>query len=225
MTPRPPDTPALDSPAINRAASAAVLFVARHWLALFNTAWALYVLLPFAAAALLQMGVTGPARVIYTLYSFTCHQIPDHSYFLFGPSLVPQDPELLAAGMADTGNLFVQRTFVGNEQVGYKVALCERDVAIYASVLAAGLLYAALRRRVRVRPLPLKWFLLFLLPMAIDGGTQLLGWRESTWWLRTLTGALFGLGAVWWAYPYIDEAMADVLESEQRRSAPSSAPG
>jgi uncharacterized membrane protein len=112
---------------------------------------------------------------------------------------------------------------VGNEQVGHKVALCERDVAIYGAVLAAGLLFALMRPR--LRPLSLRWFVLLALPMAIDGGTQLFGWRESNWWLRTLTGALFGAAAVWWAYPYIDEAMRDVLVSEaQRRARPSAPP-
>ena len=40
--------------------------------------------------------------------------------------------------------------------------------------------------------------------MAIDGFTQLFGWRESTPELRTLTGALFGLASVWLIYPRID---------------------
>jgi uncharacterized membrane protein len=53
--------------------------------------------------------------------------------------------------------------------------------------------------------------------MAIDGGTQLIGLRESNWLLRTLTGGLFGMAAVWWAYPYVQAAMNDVLEEEARR--------
>jgi uncharacterized membrane protein len=195
-----------------------VLFIAKHWLAIFNTAWALYVLLPFAAAILMHFGVVTPARVIYALYSYVCHQLPDHSYFLFGPTLSPQEPALIAAGMPATSNLFAQRAFIGNEGIGYKVALCQRDVAIYSAVLVAGLLFALLRRRMRVRPLSWKWFVVLMIPMAIDGGTQLFGWRESNWWLRTLTGALFGAAAVWWAYPYIDDAMLDVIETEKRRT-------
>ena len=38
-------------------------------------------------------------------------------------------------------------------------------------------------------------YLLLIAPMAIDGLTQLVGWRESNWELRTLTGALFGLAS------------------------------
>ena len=52
-----------------------------------------------------------------------------------------------------------------------------------------------------------------LLPMAIDGFTQLFGLRESDWVLRTITGVLFGLRLVWLAYPYVEEAMDDVLRT------------
>ncbi len=74
-------------------------------------------------------------------------------------------------------------------------------------------------------PLPFKYFVLFMIPIAIDGLTQLVGWRESNWLLRSITGALFGFAAVWLAYPYVDEAMQEVVEAEmQRRKRPTSQP-
>lgn len=197
---------------ITRGADRVIRFIARHWLALFNTAFAIYVLTPFAAAILMKVGLQSQAHSIYLLYSLLCHQLPDHSYFLFGPSLAPNEAALIAAGMPNTPDLFIQRTFVGNEAIGYKVALCQRDVAIYASVVVNGLIFALVRKH--VRPLRFRWFLLAMIPMAIDGGTQLFGWRESNWVLRTLSGALFGGAAVWWAYPYVDLAMTDVLVNE-----------
>ena len=218
--PQAASQPAAQKSALVRAVDGAVIFVARHWLALFNTALILYVALPFLAPLLAAAGFHAPAHVIYSIYSVTCHQLPDHSYFLFGPSFTPQEPELIAAGMPDVANLFVQRRFIGSEEVGLKVALCQRDVAIYAAVAAAGLIYAVVRHFRPVRPLSWKIFLLLLIPMAIDGGTQLVGLRESNWWLRTLTGALFGASAVWLAYPYVDEAMADVIQTETRRNTP-----
>ncbi|HXF62899.1 MAG TPA: hypothetical protein VNK95_14845, partial [Caldilineaceae bacterium] len=42
-----------------------VVWIARHWLALFNIAWGAYVILPFLAPLLMQAGYTTPARVIY----------------------------------------------------------------------------------------------------------------------------------------------------------------
>jgi uncharacterized membrane protein len=189
--------------------------IARHWLAIFNTAWALYFLLPLAAPLFMQVGLVTPARVIYGLYSFTCHQLPDHSYFLFGSNPVPLMPDLEANGMGEGLDLLQRRQFIGNPELGYKTAICQRDLAIYGAVLAAGLLYALVRRR--MRQLPLWLFLIFLIPIGVDGLTQLVGLRESNWELRTLTGALFGAAAVWFAYPYVDDAMQEVLAAPPQR--------
>ena len=197
-----------------------VLWIARHWLALFNTAWATYVVLPFLAPVLMAAGWFGPARLIYGVYSFLCHQLPDHSYFLFGANPVPVGPELMAAGAPPSNDLLRFRTFIGNDAFGYKVALCERDIAIYASVSLAGILFALIRRFRTLRAPSLKVYVLFLIPIAIDGLTQLVGLRESNWWLRTLTGALFGVASVWLAYPYIEDAMQEVIEVESQRPAP-----
>ena len=183
--------------------------VARHWLALFNTAWAIYLLLPITAPVFMHFGWYTPARVLYAVYAFACHQLPDHSYFLFGPDPVPLTPTLEAGGMASALDLFQQRLFLGNSMLGYKVAICQRDIAIYGAVLVAGLIYALVRQR--SRQLSLWVYLLFLIPIGVDGFTQLLGLRESTWQLRTLTGALFGAASVWFAYPYVDDAMREIL--------------
>ncbi len=221
MAQPPPEAPANRSPApadnsrIARGASAVVQWIARHWLACFNIAWGAYAFVPFLAPLFFNLGWEEPARIIYFLYSFTCHQLPDHSYFLFGPWHAPHAEQLLAAGMPATPNLLIERQFIGNSEIGYKVALCQRDVAIYGAVFFAGVIFAFVRSW--LKPLPIKWFILLALPMAIDGGTQLIGLRESNWLLRTLTGGLFGMAAVWWAYPYVQAAMNDVLEEEARR--------
>jgi uncharacterized membrane protein len=221
VTPSSPLSPDAPSSAVADVANGIVIGIARHWLAIFNVAWGMYVLLPILAAVGMQMGWTTPASIIYRVYSFTCHQLPDHSYFLFGPSLVPGTAELEAAGMPGY-NLFEQRTFIGNERVGYKVALCQRDMAIYGTVFVAGLVFGLLRRRLRA--LPFKVYLLFLIPIAVDGGSQLFGLRESNWWLRSVTGAIFGAASVWLAYPFIEDAMQDVIDTElaaQRQRPPS----
>lgn len=212
-----PSSPSPHESMLTRTANSLVIGMARHWLAIFNTVWAVYLFTPFLAPIFMQLGWEAPASVIYAIYSVLCHQLPDHSYFLFGPSLVPQSPELIAGGMTASASLFVERAFIGSPEVGWKVALCQRDVAIYAGVLLAGISYAFVRQR--ARPLPFKVFVLLVLPMAVDGLTQLVGWRESTWLLRTVTGALFGVAAVYLAYPYVEDAMQEVLESELLRQA------
>ena len=143
-----PTVPQTES-ALSRAAGSIVIGMARHWLAIFNTAWALYVFVPFLAPIFMEIGWQAPAAVVYTIYSVLCHQLPDHSYFLFGPSFIPQTPELLAGGMQAGASLLIERAFIGNEEIGWKVALCQRDVAIYLSVFLAGLSYAFVRTRTR----------------------------------------------------------------------------
>ncbi len=198
--------------AISRGADRLVNGIARHWLLLFNLAVAVYVGLPFLAPVLMEAGATTPAGVIYGIYSFTCHQLPDHSYFLFADTPTPTLATLESWGMGPGLDLFQQRKYIGDQAVGFKVGLCQRDVAIYASVVIAGLLFGLFRLfRRRLKSPSLKVYAIFLIPIAVDGLSQMVGLRQSNWWLRTVTGALFGMASVWLAYPYIEEAMQDVL--------------
>ncbi|MEJ2209178.1 MAG: DUF2085 domain-containing protein [Anaerolineae bacterium] len=196
-------------------ADKAIFQLAKHWLALANAFWGSYVILPLLAPLLMIAGWTLPARVIYTIYRPACHQRPERSYFLGGPEVVYSPEELTAAGVA-VGPFSRE---IGNEQVGWKVAFCERDVAIYGTMFLAGLAFGLVRRRRGVGPwrMKLRYFLLFLVPMGIDGVLQLFGLYESTWLLRTITGVIFGLGAVVFAYPYAQEGFDDVRQTINRK--------
>jgi uncharacterized membrane protein len=192
--------------------------LARHWLLFANLFLFLYSGLPFLAPVLMHYGVEGPARLIYTAYSFTCHQLAYRTWFFFGAQ-TSYTVEQLQQHLGVTNpalDLFFWRDLYGNPDLGYKMAYCERDVAIYSSMLAAGLVFALFRKRPgawgggRIRPLGLRWYLIFaILPMALDGGTQLVMLRESTPLLRAITGILFGVLTVWLLYPYVEEAMQD----------------
>lgn len=118
---------------------------------------------------------------------------------------------------------------------GYQVAYCQRDTAIYTTLVAAGLLFGLVRRR--VRPWPWWALALCLLPIGVDGLTQaprafLPTWTVRTenawavaltggifpagfyagdavgslnWLLRTVTGALLAVGLVFTFYPIIEQ--------------------
>jgi uncharacterized membrane protein len=182
----------------------------RHWLALLNTAAAVFAGLPVLAPVLLAIGWTGPALLIYAAYGTTCHQWPGRSYFLFGPQAVyPMDQlDLHSLGMA--------HDFLGDAAMGFKMAYCERNFAIYTTVLLAGVAFALWRSH--WRPLSARVFLWCLAPMAVDGLLQLAGIHESSWEVRSLTGALAGLAAVWLTYPRLDRALGQV--QTERASAP-----
>lgn len=200
---------------VSRMADRVVLAISRHWVALFGLALFVYVGLPVLAPVLMQLGLPGPARAIYLVYSPACHQLPDRSYFLFGPQRVYTLEELESANVLPGSGLLERRRYIGDETMGWKVALCERDVAIYGAMLIAGIIFALLRSRVRRLPLPL--FVLFVIPIAVDGFSQLFGLRTSNWLLRTITGALFGVGVVWLVYPYIQESMDDIRISIEKK--------
>jgi len=188
-----------------RALEVVILALAAHWLLLLNLFWGLYVGLPVLAPILKTLGLDGPAHVIYALYRPACHQRPERSFFLGGRQAVYTTEELSAAGVDTTP----EARAIGNQSVGWKVAFCERDLATYGAMLVAGAAYAGVRRRRRVRPLRFGTYLLFLLPIGIDGTLQLFGIYESTWYLRAVTGMLFGAGSVVFAYPYLEEAFRE----------------
>lgn len=189
---------------------------ARHWLLVFNLLLGLYVGLPVLAPALMASGVEGPARLIYTVYRPMCHQLPWRSFFLFGEQpYYSKDYLISQVGAEPLATLWTAGSFLGTLELGYKMALCERDVATYGAMLLAGVLFGLVKKR--LKPLPWLVFVLFLLPMAIDGGLQFIGLRESTPLLRVITGGLFGLGAIWLAYPYFEMGMQDVRQELHRK--------
>ena len=218
VTVRPPSGDLADR--VASAVDRLVGWLTRHWLALFNVVVAAFVGLPFAAPLLMHLGLEGPAHVIYLVYRPTCHQLPERSFFLFGAQGVYSAAELETAGAIPAGlNLFQREMlrWIGNEALGYKIAICERDIAIYGSILLGGLIFGLWRTRAAANrqcpKLPIKGYLLLLVPMLIDGATQLVGLRESTWTLRIITGMLFGVATVWLAYPYVEEAMSDAARA------------
>ncbi len=213
------------------------LWGARHYLAVLNLLVLAYVGLPFLAPTLMKLGLSGPASVIYRMYSPLCHQFAFRSFFLFGEQpYYPLKEAGLAGiktldqvtGFADLANIYsisrlYARQFVGNATLGYKVALCERDVAIYAAIAVFGLVYAATRRRLPALHWTL-WGLIGLGPIGLDGFTQLfsqmnwpwlaqiLPYRESTPMERIITGFLFGFCTAWFAFPGIEESMKETRQ-------------
>jgi uncharacterized membrane protein len=229
-----------------------ILWFSRHWVAALTVLAGLYAGIPFLAPVAMNAGLTGPANVIYRVYSPVCHQFAFRSWFLFGNQ--PAYPRARAdvqhlgtfeeyagaepafdgvdVNVLDGDLVFAAKQFQGSERMGWKVAFCERDVSIYAAIALFGLAFIALKSMgVKVPPLPFWAYLLIAIaPIGLDGFSQLfanppfngfgLAWypiRESTPFLRALTGGLFGLGNAWLAYPYIEESMQDTVKTLERK--------
>lgn len=170
------------------------LWLSRHWLALFNIFVGVFVVLPYLAPVFMWLGLTGLADRIYFLYVIMGHQLPQRSIFLFGTKWMYSLPEITA--ITQSINPLVLKQFIGNTDLGWKVAYSDRLMAWYGSFWIASLIYAAIRRR--VKPLPFWGLILFALPMLLDGGTHTIsdvlinnqfgaGFRDSNLWLAQLT--------------------------------------
>jgi uncharacterized membrane protein len=95
---------------------------------------------------------------------------------------------------------------------GEQMAFCERDVAIVTAAVLTGILFSLIRRWNGLPRIAFRIVVLFALPMAIDGGTQLVGLRESTPELRVLTGTLFSIGAGWFVLPHLEVGFASMRD-------------
>lgn len=197
---------------VERGVLAGAAWACRHWLALVNAGLAVWLALPLLAPALLQAGYSAQANAIYRAYRIACHQLPYRSYFVGGPRLIYGEAEIAASTevrpLAD---------FTGSQSLGFKMGVCERDIATYAAVLLAGLTFAVGGRRFPL--LPWRWFVVLLIPIIVDGLSQLTGLRESTWLLRTITGGLFGLAIAWLLYHPLADMLSKAEASFRQRLA------
>ena len=139
-----------------------MLRLARHWLVIALGFLLLYTGLSLTPPLFMEAGWPGAANIVYKVYAPMCHQFAFRSWFLFGEQLAyprevagsglgsfesyaAQDPHFAGVDLAvwSADLQFKSRSFKGNEQMGYKTALCERDVAIYGMMFLAGLLFRA----------------------------------------------------------------------------------
>ena len=219
----PPPPLAADQAVPSRSSTASWInrWFERHWLFTFNTAWGVFVILPWLAPIFMVLGLTFP-----------------------GLNGVPKEQEITQAQIAEAwgvpltaiSNELVRRQFVGTPELGWKVAWSDRMVAMYTSIFIFGLIYAVLRKRgIRFKGISWWVFLLLILPMAIDGTTHLINdalrfdFRQTNQWaviltnntlpasfyagdmfgslnsvLRIVTGILFGFGVVAFLWPLMD---------------------
>jgi uncharacterized membrane protein len=225
--------PTVTKPTVLKSIQSIFHWFGNHWFETFLIVYGLWVFAPFLAPFFMYIGWTGAGKLLYFLYSFFCHQLPERSFFLFGDKTMYSLSEIQAAWQ-DTINPMILRQFIGNENMGWKVAWSDRMISFYTSVWVFAALWYPFRRKIKT----LSWlgFILLLLPLIMDGATHMLsdfagigqGFRDTNQWLAILTnnsfpatfyvgdalgsfnstmrfisGLLAGLGIVWLAFPYI----------------------
>ena len=191
------------------------LNIVKHWTKYFAMASGLYISLALLTPILIIANMHPIARALYKAYSLFCHQNAYKSWILlrsqspFGISLFPSfDFDKLSFY-----NLLDPDKFIGAVESGWKTALCHRCTAIYLGVFTASLLYHVFKlQRLHVPLLhPAIYIIVGLLPIFLH--TIVLPTTENTFLeiatirshiMPTITGGLFGLMSVWFAFPEID---------------------
>ncbi len=174
-------------------------------------------------ASLMAHGHPDAGKLFYKGFTFLCHQYPWRSFFLYGeqpyyPLFPREGSDMLsieeASGMP--AESIRPREFYGTPRMGYKMAVCQRDTAIYAGMALFCAVFFLSGNRIR----PMKlwvYVLLGLVPMAADGGSQMLShvlpavfpFRESTPLLRVITGALFGYFTCRYLFPKLERTLRE----------------
>lgn len=204
------------------------IYLARFYPSIIGLIIAIFVSGAFLPPLLLQRGNVGIANVFYGFYRIFCHQLAFRSFFvngeqLFYPRTLSNIKNVITYEKEFNDpfdDVNVARKITGNPVSGYKIALCERDLAIYLSLAMVSFIFQIFRKKMK----PIRWYIwviVGLIPIAIDGFSQIpglsTGWpawfpvRESTPFLRLLTGTLFGGATALYMFPLMEESMTDSL--------------
>jgi len=88
---------------------------------------------------------------------------------------------------------------------GYQLGVCARCTGIYLGMLALTISYLVFKR-INDNSTPSKYYLIAsLIPIGLDGGSQILGLRESFNELRFVTGFIFGGILVFYLIPVFNQ--------------------
>ncbi len=167
----------------------------RYGVTILLTLLLLFVFLPFLAPVLMANGWSTLGHLIYQLYMPFCHQLPQRSWFLFGEQLTYTLDDIRQ--VHPYTDMWQLRAFMGSPEMGWKVAWSDRMISFYTMTPVFGLFYGW-RRAWPAAPLALRFVLLALLPIFVDGithtindmlaGTSGTGFRDTNAWLAFLTG-------------------------------------
>lgn len=203
------------------------LWFSKYYVWVISAFITVFIGLAIVTPFLMKGGQTSLANGFYGFYRLLCHQLFYRSFFVEGEQ--PFYPRRLAGIEGyktyeevtgkEANDFSFARNFQGDEILGYKIALCQRDVGIYTSLALAGVIFEITNRKIK----PIRWYfwiIIAIIPIGLDGFSQLPGlaegwpsWlptRESTPFLRVLTGTLFGLGTGWYVFPLMEESMKEI---------------
>ena len=210
----------------------------RHWIVIFSVILGLYVGLPFLAPVFMRWGWEIPAKVIYFIYSLLCHQLPQRSYFLFGSKMTYSLPEIQGIWQNTLNPLVLRQFIGTAEtgwKVAWSDRMVSMFTSLWLFGMLWRPLRRWLKPLpwwglvLFLLPMAIDGASHFV--SDLHGIGQ--GFRDSNTWLailtnnafpvgfyagdawgsfnslmRLLTGVLFGVGFVWFVFPYVDDAFS-----------------
>jgi len=161
------------------------------------------------ATPLIMASDYSTGNTLHEFFSLTCHQIISRSHCYY-----PED-----GSFGDCPNIFSDEPTADSEKgTAYKFPVCARDLPLYLAAWLGGIaVYFTKWKDSRTPPNPL-YFVLALIPIALDGGTQFIGLRESTNDLRAITGAIAGFAFSFYFIPMLNALLIKEEKPKKKKS-------
>lgn len=147
---------------------------------------------------LLMISLPSAGEVLNSFFSMTCHQLAARSYCFY--------PD--AATISDCPDVYSKDPILESpDGPAYKFPVCARDLPLYLAAFAGGIAVYFTRWRDSKKPPNPIYFMVALVPIAFDGGTQFIGLRESTNELRAVTGIIAGFAFSFYFIPLLNSLL------------------
>jgi uncharacterized membrane protein len=211
----------------------------RRWFVGIIILTGLWVGIPWLAPLFMKLGWEGPANAIYFLYSFQCHQLPQRSFFLFGTNTTYPLEQIQAAWQDTFNPIvlrrFIGNTSMGYK-VAWSDRMVSAYSSIPLAALVwwpfrnkvrpisiVGMVLLMLPMAIDGGTHVLSdlagigqgfrdtnaWLVVLTnntLPTTFYIGDALGSFNS---WMRLITGVLFGVGLVWFSFPYLHVAFEE----------------
>ncbi|MCD6549328.1 DUF2085 domain-containing protein [Candidatus Micrarchaeota archaeon] len=142
----------------------------------------------------------GIGEGVYRAFSFICHQVPSRSFCIYPDAFAVSGCSAMTNGIVSVDPVL---------GMGYKFPVCARCISFYTGMFIGGLMLLFIFFRRGGYPiLPVWLFIMFIIPMGVDGTFQLLGFWESTNTVRVLTGFPAGFIVPFYLMPILDKSRA-----------------
>jgi len=89
--------------------------------------------------------------------------------------------------------------------LGHKLGVCSRCFGVYLGLVVGVLAYPLFRNISEIKPLPLFWLVLSMIPIGIDWSLTVFGIWENTFFTRFATGLVLGTACSVFVIPALSE--------------------